>query len=173
MQTNTNTQLALFQMISPSLPEGIGQKPKINDKGRVTSIRVTLENRKAIAARLGIENNKENADTITAELLKMTDAVRNNGFAEIAKLALSPNWTGAGFSVSVNKKGKQKATFSMQSVDRLGLKATPEQCEKAIASMTAAQVKTMLERGAALKKSLEAAVELETLEDAGDAPNAQ
>jgi hypothetical protein len=166
--------LELFTLTTPSLPTGLALKDKTNDKGAVTSIRVTLENRKAIATRLGITNNTENADKITAELLKLKDAVKTAGFGEMAKLATSPNWTGAAFSISTNKKGnKQKATFSLESVNRLGYTATPEQLEKAIASMTPEQVKALLEKAETLKRDMGAVVELKELpaselEDAGD-----
>jgi hypothetical protein len=157
--------LELFTLTTPELPSGIKMVDKANDKGAVTSIRVTLENRKAIAARLGITSNAENADKITAELLKLKDAVKTAGFGEMAKLATSPNWTGAAFSISTNKKGnKQKATFSLESVNRLGYTATPEQLEKALATMSPEQVKALLEKAASLKASLAAPTELVELE---------
>lgn len=170
MQTQTqNNQLALFNMTSPALPASIGTKVNKNDAGAITSISLSLETRKNVAKRLGLTDNADNRDTITAEIIKMKDAVKMAGIGEIAKLASSPNWTGAAFRISTNKKGdKQKASFTLETINRSGHKVTDEQLVKALASLTEDQQVALMERAEVAKRTMGAALELK---DAGDEAN--
>jgi hypothetical protein len=171
MQTQTvsaeNSQLALFNMTSPALPSSIGTKVgKNKDTGAVTSISLSLETRKLVATRLKLTDNADNRDTITAEIIKMKDAVKMAGIGEIAKLAASPNWTGAAFRISTNKKGdKQKASFTLETVNRTGHKVSSEQLVKALASMSEEQRLEVLDKADAAGRALGKIVELK---DAGD-----
>lgn len=170
----TDSQLALFTLTSPALPASIGSKVGTNkETGQITSISLSLENRKAIAKRLNLTDNAENRDTITAEIIKMKDAVKMAGIGEIAKLAASPNWTGAAFRISTNKKGdKQKASFTLETVNRSGHKVTEEQLVKALASMTEDQQVALMEKAERIQRGLNNG-KLIDLQDAGDAPNAK
>lgn len=167
MQTQqTNNQLALFTLTSPALPASIGTKVNKNDAGNITSLSLSLENRKTIAKRINLTDNSENRDTITTEILKMKDAVKMAGIGEIAKLAASPNWTGAAFRISTNKKGdKQKASFTLETVNRSGHKVTEDQIVKALSMMTEDQQVEIMEKAERVQRTMGKAIELE---DAGD-----
>jgi hypothetical protein len=170
MQTQTTADpaaqtLELFTLTTPELPSGIGSRVNKNGAGRILSINITLETRKLVAARLGVTMNKENAPKIDAAILKMKDAVKMAGIGEIAKLAANPNWTGAAFKMSVSKSGKQRATFSLESVNRLGHTVSEDQLVKALASMSEEQQIDIMEKADAAKRELGQAIELA---DAGD-----
>lgn len=162
MQTqNTNGQLALFTITSPSLPSSVSTKVKQNEDGRVTSLSLVMETRKLVAKRLGLTDNADNRETITAEILKMKDAVKVAGIGEIVKLAASDNWTGAAYRISTNKKGdKQKATFTLESVNRTGHKVTRDELVKALAAMNEDEQVEIMEQAERAARTLGKAIEL-------------
>lgn len=165
MQTTTENKLALFQHTQPDLIEGLFTKEKANDAGKVTSLTLALETRKTVAKRLGVAPNKENADKIDAEILRMKDTLKMAGIGEIAKLAASPEWTGSAFRISTNKSGsKTRATFALETVNRLGHRISDEQLVKALANLSEEQQLAMIEKADAFKRTLQPAVELAEVE---------
>lgn len=163
MQTqNTNGQLALWSLTSPELPGSISTKVKMNaDNTKASSISLVMETRKIVAKRLGLTDNADNRETISAEILKMKDALKMAGIGEIAKLAASDNWTGAAYRITQNKKGdKQKATFTLESVNRTGHKVTRDELVKALAAMNEDEQVEIMEQAEAAARTLGKAIEL-------------
>jgi hypothetical protein len=159
---NTKKELALFQFTQPDLLDGMGATQKESTNG-AKSITLTLESRKLVAARLGLTPNKDNAERIDAEILRMKDAMKTVGIAEMVKMSTSQNWTGGALRISQNKAGdKQRATFTMVSVDRTGRKLSEEQIVKALASMTDEQRTAILGK-AETQQAGEPAIEMETV----------
>ena len=148
---NTKTDLALFQFTQPDLLDGMSGVSKQTESGS-RSITLTLETRKAVAARLGLTMNKDNAAAIDTEILRMKDAMKTVGIAEVVKAASSPNWTGGALKISQNKAGdKSRMTISLVSVNRNGHKLSEEQIVKAMAGLTDEQLTAYMARAEELK----------------------
>ena len=164
MSTNTNKTLALFQFTQPDLIGGLKPATKANDAGKVTSIVLSLETRKVVAARLGLTMNKDNAAQIDAEILRMKDTLKTAAIGEMAKLASDPNWTGGSFRVSQSKSGQTRATMSLVSVNRSTNTVSEDQLVKALMNLSEDQQVALMEKAEAAKKLLSPATELETVE---------
>ncbi len=165
MQTETKTQLSLFNLTKPELVDGLMTKlGKPNEKGQVLSVSLVAETRKAVADRMGLVNNDENRELIDKEMLRQRDNLSVSGFGEVAKAVASGNWTGKSFRVSTNKKGTETTmAFALKTVNRNAHRVSEEQLVKALASMNRDQI-------AALELKAEQARGVITeLEDAGDA----
>lgn len=179
----TNKNLVLFQYEQPELVAGLGVKTVKNgvvvpvnsslgelEKGKDTaSMILTIDNRKAVAKRLGIVMNKENAGRIDSEILRMKDNFMKVAVADLIKRAVSGEYTGASYRVSQAKQGKQKVALSLERVNRTAHSVSDEQFVKALASMTPEQLAEMQKKAEELKEASKPAVELESLIDASKA----
>lgn len=170
MKTN---QVALFTFTQPELMAGIGTVAKKNgvvvdaigltaeqDKDSV-SLTLKLDNRKAVADRLGLKLNKDNASRIDAELLRMKDVLKKAAIGEMVKLATDPNWTGGSYRLAQMKNGTQRATMSMVSVNRNAGRLSAEDLAKALASLTEDEQVAIMERAEAMAKLLTPAIEVD------------
>ncbi len=161
----TKQQLALFQFTSPNLVDGMTESAKKNESGRVTSLSLSLETRKAVAKRLGLTANKDNAQVIDNEVLRLKDNLKKMALGEFVKLATDPNWTGGTFRVSQAKNGQKRATMSLVTVARASHNISEEQLVKALAMMSEDQQVALMERAEGFKKSLSEPTEVETVVD--------
>ena len=131
--------------------EGMLVKEKVSEDGQtILAASLQLENRKAVAKRLGLTPNKTNSAKIDEEQLRMRDALKVAAFGEFSKLAASENWTGNGFKITATKSGST-ATMSLKSVDRNASLPSAENVAKALANMTPEQGAALVAKGVALK----------------------
>lgn len=163
MQTQVrNNELELFTLTKPSIIDGLSTRPgKPNDKGQILSLSLVAETRKAVAARLGLVANAENAETIDKEMLRQRDNLSVSGFGEVAKAVASGNWTGKSFKVSTNKSGTETSmAFAIKTVNRNRHRITEDQLVKALSSLTSDQIAALELKAEAARASLGEIVEL-------------
>ncbi len=153
-QANSKKDLVLFQFTQPDLMDGLFIADKKNDAGVTTSFTLSQENRKAVAKRLGLTMNKDNASQIDKEILRMKDALKTAAFGEFAKLATDPNWTGGAFRIAQSKNGQRRATLSLVTVNRSGHTLTEEQLVKALANLSEDEQVALMEKSEAFKRGL-------------------
>lgn len=150
-----NNQQVLFTLTEPELPSvGVITKENRNDKNRLTGIVLAPQSRKIVAAGLNLTMNKDNAAAIDQQMLRAKDAIKTAGIGEIAKLAASPNWTGAKFSMAFGKNGKKKATFALESVSRDGGKVSEDQLVKALAGLSDDAMNVLLQKAEEAKVNM-------------------
>lgn len=162
MQTQTkNNGLELFTLTQPSLIDGLVTKPgKPNDAGKVLSLSLVAETRKAVAARLGLVANADNAEAIDREMLRQRDNMSVAGFGEVAKAIASGNWTGKSFKVMTNKAGTETSmAFAIKTANRNRHRITEEQLVKALSSLTSDQIAALELKAEAARAMLAPATE--------------
>lgn len=153
-QQANDESLVLFQFTQPDLMDGLFVADKKNEAGVTTSFTLQQENRKAVAKRMNLTMNKDNAPKIDAEIIRMKDALKSAAFGEFAKLATDPNWTGGSFRIAQNKNGSRKATLSLVTVNRSGHTISEEQLVKALANMSEDEQVALMEKSEAFKRGL-------------------
>jgi len=119
-----NQQISLFNFTAPELSLGIVSKVRLQDpkaaegeKNPVVGMSLTIEKRKDLAKRLGL-NTKTDSAQIDAAILALTDKVKEAAIGEFAQMAASPDWTGGRLTKRVSKSGKVTATMNLVSCTR-------------------------------------------------------
>lgn len=149
----TNNELALFTLTTPTLDTGLNTFKKINDAGAVVSMKLVLEKRKEVAARLGLTSNKGNAPAIDTEINRVKDAFKAVAVGEFMKAAASDMWTGSGFGITRNKAGKSRMSMSIESRVKVNHTVSDDQLAKALAGLSDDQVKALLLKAAEITKA--------------------
>ena len=175
--------IVLFKYEQPDLIAGLGMKSVKN--GQVVpavsvldaevgkdsaAIILTMDNRKAVAKRLGVVMNKENGAKIDSEILRMKDDFMKVAATDMIKRVMSGDYTGASYRVTQAKGGKQKVAMSIERVDRGAHDISDEQVVKALANMTPEQRAKMEQKATeAANERRNPVIELESLLDASKA----
>ena len=143
VKTETEVTLELWQFSpAPQFVQGMVTTRRYDNGSMVAGL--AIPKRKEIAATLNLRG-KDNAPALTAQLLVLTDRIKEAGIAEFAKMAASQDWTGKRFAIRQGKNGNKTATMVLQSVKR-SAEVTVDQMSASLAKMTPEQRKACLDR---------------------------
>lgn len=142
-EKQTEVTLELWQFSPPAqFAPGMVTTKRYDNGSMVAGL--ALAKRKDMAVSLGLKG-KDNKTALDAELLKLSDRIKEAGMAEFAKLASSADWTGKRFQIRQDKNGGKTATMVIKSVKRSS-EVTVDQMSASLAKMTPAERKACLDR---------------------------